>query len=166
MGIQLSKFPGHPVFHAIDTTWGSDNGISFNFHLDNKAEARMYIVSLIPFIRDTKGEEYLYIFSAEAVDRHLKSIFDEITKQIFLNTDVWVHNSLALDEACNFTGIPGETHHEEVDPSSTTHNDTPTILKDTGLVLTFRSRQSAPVKNKPPYDQGTHHYIMDFPTQH
>jgi hypothetical protein len=103
MNIKSTKFPGHPVFHVIDPAWGSDNGVNFNFHPDNKLGTRMYIAGLIPYIRDTRGEEYLNAFSAEAIECHMDSVFDIETKQIFSNTDIWVHTSLALDNECNFT---------------------------------------------------------------
>jgi hypothetical protein len=108
MGIKSSKFKDHSVFHSIDPTWGSDNGITITFHPDNEVEARMYIAGLIPYIRDTLGERYLSIFTADAVDRHSDSVFDPITKQIYSNTDVWVNNSLSLDAEWNFTATPNE----------------------------------------------------------
>jgi len=101
MDIQSMKFPGHPVFHSLDATWGSDNGVNFNFHPDNEKEARMYIAGLIPCMRDTMGEKYLSGFSADAIGRHSDSVFNVKTKQIYSNTDIWVHNSLALDKECN-----------------------------------------------------------------
>jgi len=69
----------------------------------------MYIAGLIPCIRDTRGEEYLTAFSSEAIEHHMESVFDIETKQIFSNTDIWVHTSLAVDHKCNFTKTPTNT---------------------------------------------------------
>jgi len=97
MGLNLFKFLGHPVLHAMDPTLGSNNGVSFNLlHTEIEAEARMYIDGLIPYIRDVWWEKYLRSFLGDAIERHMDSVFNEKTKQIYLNTDVWVHNSLAL----------------------------------------------------------------------
>jgi hypothetical protein len=48
MGIQSSKFTGKSVFHTVDPAWGSDNGVTFTFILENEAEARMYIAGMVP----------------------------------------------------------------------------------------------------------------------
>lgn len=40
---QIYEVSGKPVFHAIDPTWGMDNGVNFNFIPENEAEARMFI---------------------------------------------------------------------------------------------------------------------------
>jgi len=48
MGIQSSKFTGKSVFHTVDPAWGSDNGVTFTFILENEAEARMYITGMVP----------------------------------------------------------------------------------------------------------------------
>jgi len=136
MNIKLTEFPGHPVFHAIDTAWGSDNVVNFNFHPENKVEAGMCITGLIPYIRDTKGEEYLKIFSSEAVECHMDLVFDEETKKIFSNTDIWVHNSLVLDDECNFTETP--TNIEPTSSAAFYSAEVPTIFKDLDSVSTFR----------------------------
>jgi hypothetical protein len=140
MDIKSTKFPGHPVFHAIDAPWGSDNGVNFNFHLENEAEARMYVAGLIPFIRYTMGEQSFNGFSVEAVKRHADSVFDARTKEIYSNTDVWVNTSLALDEECNFTGIPGDMEANQ--ENEQTLVDTPTFFRDTDSVSTFCSKYS------------------------
>jgi hypothetical protein len=76
MNIESSKYPGFPVFHAIDKAWGSDNGVTFNFLPENEAEARMYIDRLVPYLRDTAGEWYLNAFTMEAIEKHQDSSWD------------------------------------------------------------------------------------------
>ncbi len=101
MDIPSSEFPGKPVFHSVDPAWGSENGVNFTFIPENEAEARMYIAGLEPYLRDTYVKEMLRVlkaFSANTIDSHADSVFDPETRQIFLNTDVWIHNSLALDD--------------------------------------------------------------------
>jgi hypothetical protein len=144
MQIKSSRFPGHPVFHAVDPTWGSDNSVNFNFHPENEAEARMYIAGLVPYIRDMRGEHYLKLFSSEAIDRHMDSVFDETTKQIYSNTDIWVNNSLALDEKCNFTDVPVASFSNPHPFAN--ESPTPTVYRDTDSVSTFRSKVSMNIK--------------------
>jgi hypothetical protein len=103
MDIPSSKFPGKPVFHTLDPAWGSDNGVTFTFIQENEAEVRMYISGMVPYIREMYGEELLKAFSADSVERHSDSIFDLVTKQISSTTDVWIKNSLALDDEFYYT---------------------------------------------------------------
>jgi hypothetical protein len=83
MNIMSSKFPGKPVFHSVDPTWGSDNGVTFTFIPENESEARMYIAGLVPYIRDTEGSG-LTAFSVEAIDQHADSVFDQRNQTNFL----------------------------------------------------------------------------------
>lgn len=87
MQIESSKFSGHPVFHAIDKVWGSDNGGNFNFLLENETEARMYISGLISYVRDTAGEQYLNAITVEAIEKQKDSSWDPNTKQVSLTSD-------------------------------------------------------------------------------
>lgn len=98
MDIKSSKFPGKPVFHPVGPVWGTDNGVTFTFIPENKAEAHMFIAGLIPYIRDTFGEHHLRPLSADAVDRHSDSVYDQATNQIYSTTDVWINSSLALND--------------------------------------------------------------------
>lgn len=115
MDIPSSKFPGKPVFHTLDPAWGSDNGVTFTFIQENEAEVRMYIAGMVPYIREMYGEELLKVFSADSVERHSDSIFDLVTKQISSTTDVWIKNSLALDDEFYYTDIPNEAKISLVD---------------------------------------------------
>jgi hypothetical protein len=58
----------------------------------------MFIAGLIPYIRDTFGEHHLRPLSADAVDRHSDSVYDQATNQIYSTTDVWINSSLALND--------------------------------------------------------------------
>ena len=142
MGINSSKFQDHSVFHSIDPTWGTDNGGTFTFHPDNEAEARMYIAGLIPYIRDTFGEQYLNIFNANAVDRHSDSVFNPITKRIYSNTVIWVNNSLSLDAEWNLMATPNEPKNTDSSDSSesTETGETPAIFKETDSISTFHTK--------------------------
>lgn len=141
MGIMSSKFPGKPVFHSVDPAWGSDNGVTFTFIPENEAEARMYIAGLVPYIRDTIGPELLRAFSAEAVDRHADSVFDQTTKQIFSTTDVWIQNSLALDEEYNYTEVPNASIDIDTSHQNKTYAYSTTM--DNVSISTFRSKVSS-----------------------
>ncbi len=90
MNIESFKFPGFPVFHVIDKTWNSDNGVVFTFLPENTSEAEMFISGLVPYVRDTSGEWYLNAFTVEAIKRHQESSWDPVTKQISSTTDVCV----------------------------------------------------------------------------
>jgi len=109
MRIQSSRFPGKPVVHTVDPAWGSDNGVTFTFIPENEAEARMCIAGVVPYIRDMRGEEMLHAFLVEAIEQHADSNFDLVTKQISSTCDVWIQNSLTLDDEFNYTEIPNDT---------------------------------------------------------
>jgi len=141
MQIESTRFLGHPVFHAVDPTWGSDNGVNFNFHPENEAEACMYIAGLVPYIWDVWGENYLKLFSADAIVRQMDSVFNETKKQIYSNMDIWVNNSLELENECNFMDIP-MAKMMDFNPLGNEALTTPTIFKDTDSVSTFYSRFS------------------------
>lgn len=139
-----SKFPGKPVFHTLDPAWGSDNGVTFTFIPENEAEARMYIAGMVPYIREMYGNILFRAFSADAIDRHADSIFDPVTKQISLTTDVWIQNSLAIDDEFNYTDIPNEAKLTPVDyVPGTKPITTPQLYRDQDSISTFRSRTSA-----------------------
>jgi hypothetical protein len=140
MSIPSSKIPGCPVFHAVDPAWGTDNGINFNFLPENKAEARMYIAGLAVCIRDTLGESALSPFMAEAVERHVDSVFNSESRQIFSTMDIWVHNLLVLDNEFNF--METATEKRQAEEVQVDVEEIPTIYRDTDLVSTFCSRAS------------------------
>ena len=145
MQIESSKFPGHPVFHAIDRAWGSDHSVNFNFIPENEAEARMYISGLVPYVRDTVGEWYLNAFTVEAIEKHADSSWDPNTKQVSSTLDAWLRNTLALDEEFNFTDFPTEetpTFQFDVPPFRQPTTSTPPVVRDYDSVSTFHSNQS------------------------
>lgn len=144
MNIESSRYPGCPVFHAIDRAYGSDNGVTFNFLPENESEAHMYISGLVPYLRDTAGEWYLNAFTAEAVERAQDSSWDPETKQISSTTDVWVKNTLTMDEEMNYTDYPTEEPaNVHFDMPSFRHQNGPSpIFKDHDSVSTFHSRHS------------------------
>jgi len=139
MNIKSSRFADKPVFHTVDPVWGTDNGVTFTFIPENEAEARMFIAGLIPYIRDTLGEGHLQPFTTEAVDRHADSVYDSTTRQISSITDIWIHNSLALNGEFNFTANPNDifqaTSRVEV------NEEIPSNFKDSNSISTFRSQQ-------------------------
>lgn len=145
MSIPSQKFPGSPVFHSIDKTWGSDNGVTLTFIPENEEEGRMYQTGMIPYLRDAVGEWYLNAFTVEAIERHVDSIWDPETKQISSTTDAWVKNSLALDEEFNYTEFPNEEKPIIFDIPSFKHQSqqTPPIVRDFDSVSTFQTRASS-----------------------
>ena len=145
MDIKSSKFPDFPVFHAIDKAWGSDNGVNFNFLPENESEARMYISGLVPYVRDTAGEWYLNAFTTEAIETHQDSTWDPETKQISSTTDVWVKNTLTMDEELNYTEFPTEepvTVQFDIPNFRQQQSNPSPIFKDHDSVSTFHSRHS------------------------
>jgi hypothetical protein len=87
------------------------------------------------------GEAYLNAFSVDAIERQMDSVFDEDTKQIFSNTTIWVHISLALEDECNFTETPTKNIGTTT-AAAFSLVEVPTIFKDLDLVSTFRSKFS------------------------
>jgi hypothetical protein len=67
------------------------------------------IAGVVPYIRDMRGEEMLHAFLVEAIEQHADSNFDLVTKQISSTCDVWIQNSLTLDDEFNYTEIPNDT---------------------------------------------------------
>jgi hypothetical protein len=90
MNIQSLKYPGSSVSHLIDKTWGSDNGVTFAFILENESEGQMYMKGMIPYLRDAVGEWFPNAFTVEAIETHVDSTWDPVTKQIFFTMDAWV----------------------------------------------------------------------------
>jgi hypothetical protein len=145
MNIQSSKYPGSSVFHSIDKTWGSDNGVTFTFIPENELEGQMYMTGMIPYLRDAVGEWYLNAFMVEAIETHSDSTWDPETKQISSTTDAWVKNSLALDEEFNYTEYPMEQNPIIFDIPVFTQQfkDVPPIVRDYDSVSTFHSKYSS-----------------------
>jgi hypothetical protein len=133
------------VFHAIDKAWGLDNGVNFNFLPENESEARMYISGLVPYVRDAAGEWYLNAFTTEAIETHQDSTWDPETKQISSTTDVWVKNTLTMDEELNYTEFPTEepvTVQFNIPNFRQQQSNPSPIFKDQDSVSTFHSRHS------------------------
>jgi len=44
-----------PMFHSIDHTWRSTNGITLSFLPENESDARSYIAGLIPYLKESQN---------------------------------------------------------------------------------------------------------------
>jgi len=53
LSIPSQTFSSTPLFHTVNRTWRSINGISLTFHPENEADARLYIAGLVPFMKDS-----------------------------------------------------------------------------------------------------------------
>ncbi len=60
---RIRMYLGIQFFMPLTLPGGSDNGVNFNFHPENEAEAGMYIAGLIPYIRDTMGKKNILMYS-------------------------------------------------------------------------------------------------------
>ncbi len=149
MNIKSSKYPGSSVFHSIDKTWGSDNGVTFTFIPENESEGQMYMTGMIPYLRDAVGEWYLNAFTVEAIETHTDSSWDPDTKQISSTTDARVKNSLALDDEFNYTEYPMENSPIIFDiPTFTQQNkEVSPIVRDYDSVSTFQSKYTETSEN-------------------
>jgi hypothetical protein len=87
LSIPSQIFPSTPLFHTINHTWRSLNGITFTFHLENKVDARSHIARLIPFLNATKRPWFMKLFSEEAKLHHMTSCWDAKTRQAFSKED-------------------------------------------------------------------------------
>ena len=143
MNIKSSKYPESSVFHSIDKTYGSDNGVTFTFIPENESEGQMYMTGMIPYLRDAVGEWYLNAFTVEAIETHADSTWDPVTKQISSTTDAWVKNSLALDEEFNYTEFPMENPIIfDIPVFSHQSKDVSPLVRDHDSVSTFHSKYS------------------------
>jgi len=55
-----------PLFHSVDRSWRSSNGITLSFLPENEADARSHVAGLIPYIKASHSHWFLKFFSEEA----------------------------------------------------------------------------------------------------
>jgi len=113
----------------------------------------MCITGLMPYIRETRGSNCLKIFSSDAVEWHQDSIFDSKTRQIYSHTDMWIHNSPAVDKEWNFTDVP--TKKGPLEEKTNDEGNTPELCSDNDSVSTFRSQHTSHRKNGETPDANT-----------
>jgi hypothetical protein len=96
LSIPSQVFPSTPLFHTVDRTWRSTNGVTFTFHPENEADARSYIAGLILFLKDSANNQwFLKQFSEEARLRHATSKWDHETRQAYTAEEAELDNFLA-----------------------------------------------------------------------
>jgi hypothetical protein len=95
-----------PLFHSVDRTWHSQTGITLTFLPENEANARSFVVGLIPYIKVTHSSWFLKFFSEDAQLRHLHSICDKETRQAYLDEEAELDGFLAGDDEFNMTDSP------------------------------------------------------------
>jgi len=159
LSIPSQVFQSTPLFHTIDRTWRSTNGITFTFHPENKADARLYITGLIPFLKDSHNNQwFLKQFSEEARLRNATSKCDHVTQQAYTAEEVELDNFSEDDEELNLTDVlsgdrPSKTldieikmqkeveledwraMYNDIDSISTFHPATPSQSSSTPLAL-------------------------------
>jgi hypothetical protein len=95
---QFLYFPSTPLFHSVDRSWRSANGITFTFHLENEADAISHIAGLTPFLKETANPWYMSLFF-----RHTLSIWDTKTRQAYSAEEAELDNLLDDNNELNFT---------------------------------------------------------------
>jgi hypothetical protein len=97
----------------------------------------MFIAGIVCYIRDTLSEDHLKPFSINAINRHAESVYDPDTWQIYSTTDIWIQNSLALDDKYNYMDTPNKNSPCANPNTQVAQMRTPSFLNDTDSVSTF-----------------------------
>jgi hypothetical protein len=104
LSIPSQTFQSTPLFNTVDRTWRSTNGVTFTFHPENEADARSYIVGLIPYLNDSINNPCsLKQFSKEARLWHVTSKWDPETRQAYTAKEAELDNFLDDDDELNLT---------------------------------------------------------------
>jgi hypothetical protein len=89
------------LFHSIDRTWRSLTSITLTFLPENEADARSFITGLIPFIKVTHSPWFLKFSSKESQLRHLNSVWDKDTRQVYSAEEAELDGFLEDDDELN-----------------------------------------------------------------
>jgi len=89
------------LFHSIDRTWRSLTSITLTFLPENEADARSFITGLIPFIKATHSPWFLKFSSKESQLRHLSSVWDKDTRQVYSAEEAELDGFLEDDDELN-----------------------------------------------------------------
>jgi len=80
------------------------NGVTFTFHPENEADARSYIASLIPFLKESFNNPwFLKQFSQDALLWHSTSKWDHETRQAYTAEEAELDTFLQEDDELNLT---------------------------------------------------------------
>jgi len=131
-----------PLFHSVDRTWRSSNGITLSFLPENEADARSHVAGLIPFIKASHSHWFLKFFSEEAQLQHLHSKWDEKTRQAYSAEEAELDEFLADDDELNMTDKPTSARSstgqaEFVTSTIASLEKVPTLYMDLDSVSTF-----------------------------
>jgi hypothetical protein len=168
------------LIHTIDPSWREDKGVTFTFVPENEADGRMYVSSLIPYLRAVHPW-FLSMFSEEAKNRHRRNHWDSTTNQLFSTDESGMDENIYIDNELNCSEEPTATKPEKIPafnnpdiqvdiPDVEITSDIPPVLKDTDSVSTFRSRtrntQSRTlIRPHSPNDNMTHTPTSNSPTR-
>jgi hypothetical protein len=133
MSIPSQVFPSTPLFHTVDRTWRSQNGITLTFHPENEAEVRAHIAGLIPFLKETANPWFMRLFTEEAKIRHFSYHWDTKTKQAYSAEEAELDIFLLGDDEMNLT----EEQNIDIQIPPIATKETPAMYQDTDSVCTF-----------------------------
>jgi len=93
-----------PLFHLMDRTWCSTNGITLTFLPENEADGQSFISGLIPYLKASHNPWLMRLFSEDAKLRHLNSKWDPVTHQAYSADEAEIDGFLADDDELNLIG--------------------------------------------------------------
>lgn len=141
MAIPSQIFPSTPLFHSIDRTWHSQNGITLTFLPENETDAHSHVAGLMPFLKETADPWFMRLFSEEAKLHHVTSRWDTKTWQEFSAEKTELDCFLEDDDEFNFTGDKHEqsgNNTPEVTIQKMSELESfPLLYKDTDSESTF-----------------------------
>jgi hypothetical protein len=157
--IPSSAYPGTSVFHTIDPAWREDKGVTFTFVPENESNGRMYVSSLIPYLRSV-NPWFLSMFSEDARNRHRRNHWDPSTNQLFSTDESGMDENVYIDDKLNCSDEPTAAHPERTDfmnnpdiqvdiPDVEITGETPPVLRESDSVSTFRSKIGLSRSQKP-----------------
>jgi hypothetical protein len=155
MNIPSSVYENTPVFHTIHRAW-KDNGVTFTFVPENESDGRMFVASLIPYLRAI-DPWYLSCFTEDARYGHRLNHWDPKSKQVLTLDELGMGDNIYIDDNLNCSDEPtavrpvnltsSNENIEVVVPDVEITGVVPPLLKDTDSVSTFRSKKGKSISS-------------------